>query len=213
MEKAAVSRQGRELIPFTLPIEKGKGKRNIYCPFESRCVDHAARENWPAFNCEKCPQYLDPESGAVPEPDVIETAAPAACLEEEVMEKKKVCKKCGKEKSLTEDFHVNRALKDGRESICKSCKSEKAKKRWRDKKKETKPNVPIPPPPAGKTVPPVTADDPPAEIPLVLDLTDYPYVMEHLHEAAKTQIRTIQLQAIAYIVAGLQRDGYGKETS
>jgi hypothetical protein len=34
----------------------------------------------------------------------------------------KICKKCGKEKSL-EEFHIDVKMKDGRKSLCKSCRS------------------------------------------------------------------------------------------
>lgn len=43
------------------------------------------------------------------------------------MEGKKRCKKCGKEKDLTE-FHKDKSKKDGRKNICKSCLSVKKQK-------------------------------------------------------------------------------------
>ena len=42
---------------------KGKGKRNIYCPDDTKCVDRAAKGNWPCFHCEAC----IPEFAEVPE--------------------------------------------------------------------------------------------------------------------------------------------------
>ena len=52
-----------------------------------------------------------------------------------------------------------------------------------------------------------------AKLPLSLnlDLTPWPEVIEHLQEAARVNIRTIEHQAIALIVKGLKADGYGTE--
>jgi len=94
----------------------------------------------------------------------------------------KTCKGCGVKKPL-EQYQVNPRTKDGLQPICKDCTGKKiASGRW-DKDKNH----------------------------LHLDISDYPEIMEALPDAAKARIRTLELQAIAYIVRGLQRDGYGKE--
>lgn len=36
-------------------IQKGKGDRDLDCRQYNDCLDHAAAQYWPAFNCEKCP--------------------------------------------------------------------------------------------------------------------------------------------------------------
>lgn len=36
------------------PVEK-KGTRNIYCPFYRKCLDVAAKEKWPSWDCLTCP--------------------------------------------------------------------------------------------------------------------------------------------------------------
>jgi hypothetical protein len=49
---------------------------------------------------------------------------------------------------------------------------------------------------------------------LNLDLLPWPEILKHLPDAAIRHIRSrIEDQAIAYIVAGLQADGYGKEAA
>ena len=36
---------------------RGQGKRRLFCPYYSGCLDIAAKGNWESFNCQKCPQY------------------------------------------------------------------------------------------------------------------------------------------------------------
>ena len=36
------------------PINR-RGLRSIDCPFHGECLTHAARHNWKAWSCEKCP--------------------------------------------------------------------------------------------------------------------------------------------------------------
>ena len=38
---------------------EGNGKKNISCEKYNKCLDIAAKENWKAFNCEKCSSFAD----------------------------------------------------------------------------------------------------------------------------------------------------------
>lgn len=104
---------------------------------------------------------------------------------EEIKQETQVCPRCGKEKEL-DDFQRNTFAPSGRQRICRACLS-KATKDGQRKSKKIHPD----------------------ETTLVLDTKDWPEVMEALPDAARTRIRTIEHQAIKYIVQGLKLDGYG----
>jgi hypothetical protein len=44
----------------TNPTPK-RGKRNIFCPFYSTCLNTAIREQWSRWNCAKCEQRANRE--------------------------------------------------------------------------------------------------------------------------------------------------------
>lgn len=66
-------------------------------------------------------------------PLALDVPAPAATPDIGV----KPCRGCGLTKPF-DDFHINRALKDGRETNCKTCKAAQAKARRAAKKKDIK---------------------------------------------------------------------------
>lgn len=140
--------------------------RRIMCAHYSRCLMEAATKNRKEFDCSGCEKYKT--SVDVEEAEAV-AAKVAACVtllsqsketkkpEESVMEEqKKVCVKCGKEKSLS-DYHKSKAGKSGVKNICKDCCAEYAEEYNKKKKglgsnppKGTRPDKPIiPTPPPG----------------------------------------------------------------
>jgi len=123
----------------------------------------------------------------------------------ETMEEKKeskVCRKCGEAKPLGEFSMIRGKWYEGK---CRECKAVESKERrlQRNKEleelKESKKAAPIPyePPPVGT----------PAAIEpfgLVIDLGGYPEVADELVEQARMNIRTVEHQALYYIVRGLK---------
>jgi|GEM_PF-4109881 len=94
-----------------------------------------------------------------------------------------LCSNCGKRPAVVDEFG------DVVHGLCGQCRGGITKK-GKGKK-------------GGK------AGRPPARKSLNLDITSYPEIMEGLADAAVVHIRTLEHQAIAYIVAGLQKDGHG----
>jgi hypothetical protein len=62
----------------------GKGKRAPDCSLYSDCLGIAAKEDWPTFNCESCPNYIT---------DPVEKKA--------VNENKRLCEDCGKNPTIS----------------------------------------------------------------------------------------------------------------
>lgn len=129
---------------------KGKGERYIYCPHDGgACLDIVVKYGWSAFNCERCPIYMQSESyGKMDSPvkpgnDAVDDidfvgARRTVPVDEHVEsgEKKmatKTCSNCGLTKDI-EEFTKNLTCKDGYEGQCKECRYEKAKKRALKKK-------------------------------------------------------------------------------
>lgn len=97
--------------------------------------------------------------------------------------KSKICRKCGKEKPI-EEFGANVKTKDGRRHICKTCVGIKISEARRLLFSEKTP------------------------LPLTLDFDRWsPEIRDALAEAAATNIRNEEQQAIAYIIRGLKQDG------
>ena len=115
--------------------------------------------------------------------------------------RKKICHLCGKEKAIDE-FPKNERCKDGHEKQCKTCKSNKGKKRYLENKK-----IPIVNPTAKAPTPRPAKPSPqpqPAQ-PVVL-FDRYPDVLESLKRAAADQVRTLQEQICWYVKRGLKVD-------
>lgn len=105
----------------------------------------------------------------------------------ETKKETKVCKKCGKEK-LIDEFPVNHKCQDGHLNTCRSCMNKLMKQGHQKRKTINTNNY------------------------LSLDIDVWSSdIRESLKDAAELNIRTIEEQAIAYIVLGLKGDGYGKE--
>ena len=108
-----------------------------------------------------------------------------------------------KEKALDE-FPKNESCKDGHESQCKACKSDKGKKQYREKKK-----IPIvnPTPKALNPRPakPKPQPQPQPTQPVVL-FDRYPDVLDALKRAAAEQVRTLEEQICWYVKRGLKVD-------
>lgn len=126
---------------------------------------------------ERCEHGLLPEQCAI-------------CLSAEKDEEpKKTCRSCGFVKPLHE-FYRNTNCKDGYEGICKSCKKKKKKA------------------PPKKTKPPSPKINLNHKLRLlILDVSPYPDLLEHLSENAFVNIRSLENQALFYIVRGLKEDG------
>ena len=58
-------------------ISRGKGQRNINCPRYDECLSFAAKQDWPSFNCEGCPEYK-PKGLDRPKAEKPEKKAPKA---------------------------------------------------------------------------------------------------------------------------------------
>lgn len=100
----------------------------------------------------------------------------------------KVCRICGMEKPL-EAFPKNPGCKDGHENQCKTCKAQKNRER---RHKRSKPAPPRPAPATRHII--------------EIDVSEYPEVRDNLPVAARLHIRSIERQALAYIVHGLQQE-------
>lgn len=94
--------------------------------------------------------------------------------------KEKACERCGEVKGI-EEFQRHTRAKSGRAGICKACLSVATSKGKNAVKAEQRGGV-------------------------YLDLSQYPEVTKSLPEAAHRNIRSVEHQAIAYIVRGLQED-------
>jgi len=129
-------------------IARGDGRRNVYCPEYRGCLDSAIGAGMRAFNCEICPSFVYGPGRAQdvgPDKPAAEVKYEAIGQEEREMEtweearKTKVCKKCGEEKDLENDFGKHPGFKDGWDSTCKECRNEAARERHRKKKKTKTP--------------------------------------------------------------------------
>lgn len=99
--------------------------------------------------------------------------------------KVKTCRKCKKMKPLEKGFYRHRYNKDGYEGICKQCRRERSMNDYDDKKKQDE-----------------------EEKILMLDLNDFPDILQQLKRAAKKSFREVEMQALAYIDRGLMQDMY-----
>lgn len=115
---------------------------------------------------------------ACPMGEAIKESVPT---EESQMEKTKICKECGREKDLERDFQRNAKAKDGHLNTCKGCMIKKLshghKNRKAKKEKERK-----------------------APDRLTLDFGLYPEVYDKLAAAAFAEIRTVEEQAIYWLL-------------
>jgi len=225
-----------QLQPTMNPV-RGKGARNPACDLYGLCLDFAVAKKWSTFRCTACPrmkpevptgsasgvEYRTPAckncgsrfvttrgfcddcygrwykgspvlvekfglyypSGARPTEPKKRKEGEALNTEKEVkvkVEETKECRSCGEEKPLSE-YQRNHRSKDGLQPNCKDCMAVAVIAGRREKKRNT----------------------------ITLDISEWPEVLDALPDAAKARIRTLEHQAIAYIVRGLQRDGYGKE--
>ncbi len=98
--------------------------------------------------------------------------------------KEKICERCGNPKPIDE-FQRHARSKTGRANICKECISKATTEGAKKKKADNGAGI-------------------------YLDLSRYPEISESLPDAAHREIRTPEMQAIAYIVRGLKADGYGQ---
>lgn len=167
--------------------KEGKGKRDIYCPFDGECVDYAAKMSWRAFHCEKCEMFgknfaLNGGIEGVEGPASLELRrGEGEKMEEEI--KTKACKKCGVPKPL-DDFKRHSKCPDGHVSVCNACHES------------------IRPDRKGKVLIPTGPD----EDRLNLDFSGQKKVFTMLKDRAEIELRTIEAQAIYMI-----RDAFGKE--
>lgn len=154
----------------------------------------------------------------------------------------KICKTCGDEKEV-KLFPENAACKDGYEGTCTECRKKQAKARWRNRKKVSddngaplctdcgeRPATMINGKPVNgkcgycmsrimseaakkkKTTRKPRDGDIELTI-LTLGVGHYPEIIEGLEQAAIINIRTVEHQALAYVVKGLKADGYGNGDS
>ena len=74
--------------------QKGQGIRNLECDRYSACLDHAANQNWPGFDCQGCSWAL--KQAREPEPKVVEPPPVlcADCGERERMGSSPYCPRC-----------------------------------------------------------------------------------------------------------------------
>ncbi len=90
-------------------LSKGKGQRDIDCHRYNECLSFAAKQDWPSFNCEGCPEYkpkgLDRPKAGKPEkkaskaqPDKLNTTVTIDFTEypEAIKIIKKLAKKSGR---------------------------------------------------------------------------------------------------------------------
>jgi len=127
---------------------------------------------------------------------------------------RKECHACGEEKVLDE-FPKHEGCKDGHENTCKACRAKQAKDRYKNRNKKAKETIkpePIPPVAKVKTEP-ESKENPSAGLGstkgLFIDTTLYPDLIDNLEQSAVVHIRTVEHQALAYIVRGLKEDGAG----
>ena len=82
---------GRHQIPFNLCVmpkenpQAKEGQKNIDCKHYLGCLTYAARQNYRAFNCEKCDYFKE---------------GPKETAKTSKMKKEKLCKKCGEKPPL-----------------------------------------------------------------------------------------------------------------
>lgn len=121
-------------------------------------------------------------------------------------DKVKTCNRCDEEQPLDhEHFQKSNKTGDGFTNVCRKCSKPKGpkKKAANQAPRKSRRKRPTLSPEKGSPSPQNQNAS------LILDLTDYPEVVEHLAEAARINIRTLNHQAIAYIVAGLKKEPSG----
>jgi len=84
-----------------------KGKRNPDCDLYSDCLDIAAKEDWPTFNCESCPYYSTDPVG-----------------KKAISENKRLCEECGKKPTISP-----------KHTLCPSCMAVRSHKDKKAKRK------------------------------------------------------------------------------
>jgi hypothetical protein len=141
---------------------------------------------------------------------------------DEIMSEKTeiICKGCGKTASGTHDemlkfFAANPLCKSGFEGKCRECRKVEASARhaakkageWKDKRKAVSLGFKPTPKDFNEVIErtqSATVMSPPNT--LILNITAWPEIVEALTSAARDDVRTPELQAIAYIIEGLKED-------
>jgi hypothetical protein len=185
-----------ELESQNLNPAKGPGERNFDCQFYGGCLGHAAKLDWQSFNCEKC-AYLRPKTETCKvEGCENEVHARDLCMkhykhalrnhriEPDADEKKKRCKQCGELRWIESFRRWGNKYQNKRIDICANCVREN-----REKKKNMKAS---------------NQEAKKETVTLTINLTDYPEVAEALKEQARTNIRSIEHQALYIIVKALK---------
>jgi hypothetical protein len=192
----------------------GPGEQDLTCEYFKECQEIAQSRHWILFHCEVCQAEKEKErqsdplwratirdqgSGGGYKGKPGETSGNIETKEEEekmetarkILEtarKIKVCIKCGVEKDLERDFHVDKRSKDGRKSVCKACYRRLYQKAKKDPIEKEQPK-------------PVETEK--ARVSeyktLVLDVTAHPEIIEGLEKVAGENFRSIEHQALFFL--------------
>lgn len=215
-----------QLNPGCSPV-RSKGNRDIWCERYGECLDYVVGQDWDRWSCGKervelilsgCeskqrkrkPKRLKrepkPKKGAKKMAEQTMSVEAVKGADAGTETPVRMCKDCGEEPAIiTKAGKVIHGL--GRECYKKKVRATRERlseqKRMEAEAGRKDEEIPF-------TIGEVHFGP---KLNLVIDLDAYPDVLPALEDSARVNIRSVEHQALAYVVAGLKSDGYGKEAA